>query len=134
MNFNNTYTIRSNSDLKIFFLEINFYTFIPIIFYRLIGYDIFFLDASLWWQKRIQHLNKFGIFWFNHQEYPYFSGGDFARDIHSQTIKLGKQLISMDSFLHLNNLAGKNANLESVIYQHVFSTLVALPRVICYLD
>jgi len=82
------------------------------------------------WQKRIHYLNKFGIFWINHQESTYFRGGYFSRDMHTESIRIGKQLIDMKGYSELMALVGNDVNFDSVIYQHVFSEIFPIIELI----
>ena len=56
----------------VFFLELNTINLFPMLFFRLMGKEVFYLTASKFFQSknRIQFLDKSGVKWLNYQNYP----------------------------------------------------------------
>lgn len=107
--------------MTIYFLELNLYSILPMIFFRLIGYKVYFLDCGKLWKKKavLNKLSKAGLIWMSHQEYD-FGGWGFGRDLYAQSMRIGRRLFALESFQQLVAAIDKEAELESSVYQRVF--------------
>lgn len=112
--------------MEIYFLKLNQYSILPMLFFRLIGYKVYFLDCGQWWKKKAiwNELSRIGLVWMSHQEYGNgFKIGEFERDLHAQSMRIGRQLFALENFQRLVDAIGKEAVLQPTIYQRVFSDI-----------
>lgn len=107
--------------MNIYFLELNQYSVLPMLFFRLIGYTVYFLDCGQCWKKKtvLNKLSNVGLIWMSHQEYG-GGGRGFARDLHDHSMRIGRRLLALESFQRLIEAIGKDVVLQPSIYQRVF--------------
>lgn len=111
--------------MNIYVLELNQYSILPMLFFRLIGHKVYFLDCGHWWKKKalLNKLSRVGLVWMSHQEYGGVRGGEIARDCRAQSMRIGCQLFAMESFQRLVDAIDKDAVLQPSIYQRVLGDI-----------
>ena len=114
-----------NDAMKIFFLQVDHYTILPMLFFRLLGYNIYFLGCAGWLRKEqtLRHLSKIGLIWFSHQENEIERPGKILHDQYIHSMRIGMKICSLESYQSLVKAIGKDVDMYPCIYQLVSSNL-----------
>jgi hypothetical protein len=110
---------------NIFFLRLDWRTFLPIVLYRIIGYRAWFFDASEYFKDaaRIERYAKWDVLWLNHHDHGLlFSAGEFERNLRIQSDKIVLHLCGLESFGRLSEIM-QSQDLEAVLFQKVFAKI-----------
>ena len=103
--------------MSIFFLKINFYSILPILFYRFIGFKVYFLECDDIWrgQATFALLSKIGISWMSHQSEEYIRGGAVMHDCYTESMRIGTRLTALPIYRRLLEALDGNASLKLVV-------------------
>ncbi len=97
----------------------------PMLFFRLIGYKVYYLDCGQWWQKKtiLAKLDRIGLIWMSHHEYGGVRGGGVARDHHVQSMRVGATIFALKSYPRLVEVIDQDAVLQTLVYEKVFAAI-----------
>ena len=95
--------------------------------FRLVGYKTYFLDCgSPFWKKRnvIRMLSRIGLIWLDHMEYAIHKPGKWEHDSYAEIVRIGNQICISEGYKWLVKAIGKNAVLQTCVYQAIASDLL----------
>ena len=109
--------------MSIFFLELDGYSVLPMLWYRLTGHKVYFLECTGSWRKQrvLRWLSKIGVVWLSHQEFELDQPGRIEHDLNVDLMRIGERLCASESYQTLVS------SMKTCVYQLVRSDI---PRMV----